>query len=407
MALLPVTDARARLLAAVDGPTAMERVAIGEAHGRVLAEDVAALRTQPPFAGSAMDGYAVRAADLAPGVTLAVIGASQAGRSFAGRVEARQAVRIFTGAPLPEGADTILIQENAEGVGGPVITARQSEPRGRFVRPAGLDFKAGDRLLTAGMRLDARRLALAAGMGHAALSVRRRPLVGILATGDELVLPGAPCGPDQIIASNGYALAALIRDAGGEPLDLGIAADTLPALHAAFDQAEAAGVDALVTLGGASVGDHDLVQKALVERGMALDFWKIAMRPGKPLMFGRLGQQLVVGLPGNPVSSMVCGTLFVQPLLRALLGEPDVGPRRMRVRLGRALGANDEREDYLRGTLAPGADGIPVATPFERQDSAMMALLAAADALVIRPAQAPAAASGELAEAIPLAPLAV
>jgi molybdopterin molybdotransferase len=403
MALLPVEDAQARLVAAVGQPVGAETLPLDQAQGRFLATDLPALRTQPPFAASAMDGYAVRAQDLATGARLAVIGESAAGHRFQGSLGQGQAVRIFTGAPVPEGADTILIQENAEGVGGPVITALQAEPPARFIRPAGLDFREGETLLEAGRRLGAAQLSLAASMGHATLAVRRRPRIAILATGDELVPPGRPCGPDQIISSNSYGLAAQIIEAGGEPVDLGIASDDMAALDAAFDRAAALDVDAIVTLGGASVGDHDLVQKALTRRGMALDFWKIAMRPGKPLMFGRIGDQLVIGLPGNPVSSLVCGIVFVQPLVRALLGLAD--PQRLpmiRVRLGRDLPANDERAEFMRVRLGPGADDLPVAMPFERQDSSMLSRLASADALLLRPAHAPAALAGDIAGALQL-----
>jgi molybdopterin molybdotransferase len=403
MALLPVEEAQARLMATVQEPVGAETLPLDQAQGRFLAADLIALRTQPPFAASAMDGFAVRAEDLAPGVRLSVIGESAAGHRFHGTLGHGEAVRIFTGAPVPEGADTILIQENADGVGGPVIVALQNEPKGRFIRPAGLDFRQGETLLKAGQRLGAAQLSLTASMGHATLSVRRRPRIAILATGDELVPPGSPCGPDQIISSNSYGLVAQINEAGGEAVDLGIATDDMAALDAAFDKAAALDVDAIVTLGGASVGDHDLVQKALARRGMALDFWKIAMRPGKPLMFGRMGGQFVIGLPGNPVSSLVCGMVFVQPLVRALLGL--VEPQRLRmirVRLGRDLPANDERAEFMRVTLSAGDDGLPVAMPFERQDSSMLSRLASADALLLRPAHAPAAPAGEFASALPL-----
>jgi molybdopterin molybdotransferase len=402
MALLPVEEAQARLLAAVR-PVGTESLALSQAQGRVLGADLAAKRTQPPFPASAMDGYAVRAADLSPGTSLKVIGESAAGHRFHGALQAGEAVRIFTGAPVPDGADTILIQENAQGVGGPIITALQAEPPGRFIRPAGLDFREGDILLKAGQRLGAAQLSLAASMGHAELQLRRRPRIAILATGDELVPPGSDCGPDQIIASNSFGLAAQIIDAGGDPVDLGIARDDLPALDEAFDRAARLEVDAVVTLGGASVGDHDLVQKALARRGLALDFWKIAMRPGKPLMFGRVGPQLVLGLPGNPVSSLVCGIVFVQPLVRAMLGLPDPAklPTIM-VRLGRDIPANDERAEFMRATLTTGIDGIATATPFERQDSSMLSRLSNADALLFRPSHAAAGRVGDIARAIPL-----
>jgi molybdopterin molybdotransferase len=401
MALLPVEEAQHRLISAVTQPVGVESIPLASAHGRILAHDLASQRTQPPFPASAMDGYAVRAADLAPGASLRVIGESAAGRRFSGKVSAGEAVRIFTGAPVPDGADTILIQENADGVGTTMITARQSEPVARFIRPAGLDFHQGETLLKAGERLDAARLSLAASMGHALLSVRRKPRIAILATGDELVEAGQACGPDQIISSNSHGIMALVAEAGGEPLDLGIAADNMAALDTAFARAVALEADAIVTLGGASVGDHDLVQHALSRRGMALDFWKIAMRPGKPLMFGSMGAQLVIGLPGNPVSSLVCGIVFVQPMVRALAGMSGaLLPATTPVRLGQDLPANDERAEYMRVTLRDDADGLPIAVPFAKQDSSMLSRLAYAHALLLRPSHAVAASKGELAQAI-------
>jgi molybdopterin molybdotransferase len=400
MALMPVAEARSRLLKAAR-PFTEEFLPLAECNHRFLSADVAALRTQPPFPASAMDGYAVRAADLHAGAKLKVIGESAAGRRFQGLVGAGEAVRIFTGAPVPEGADTILIQENVADVGAPVVTALQAEPVGRFIRSVGLDFRTGDSLLPAGTRLDGRSLALAASMGHAGLKVWRKPRIGILATGDELVMAGQPCGPDQIIASNTHAVAALVLDAGGLPVDLGIAGDSMAALAKAFDAAEAANLDALITLGGASVGDHDLVQPALLARGMQLDFWKIAMRPGKPLMSGRLGGLPVLGLPGNPVSSIVCGLVFVQPLVRAMAGDPQAAKMPTQtVVTGRELAANDGREDYLRIRLEASPDGLDVAMPFDRQDSSMMLRLVQADALLIRPPFAPAAPAGSRAQAL-------
>ncbi len=384
MTLTPVSVALAALIDSVPGPMPGELLPLASCAGRVLAEDLRALRTQPPFANSAMDGYAVRHADLDVDAALQVVGESAAGRSFRGALSDGQAVRIFTGAPLPEGADTILIQEHAEGVGSPQIRVVETPAKGRFVRPAGLDFNQGDTLLTAGTRLDSAALGLAAAMGHPAVPVRRKPLVAILATGDELVLPGEAAGPDQIVASNSYALAALVEQAGGAVLDLGIARDTHEHLAEKIAAAREADADVLITLGGASVGEHDLVQAALKGQGMALGFWKIAMRPGKPMMTGRLGRMVAVGLPGNPVSSIVCGHLFVLPLIEALLGRPD--PKRDRSEpaiLGRDLPANDERQDYLRAELAQNGDGW-LATPFGKQDSSMLATLFRADALVIR-----------------------
>jgi molybdopterin molybdotransferase len=395
MSLTPVPVALKALLDSVPGPTPAQTLALAHCAGRVLAEDVAALRTQPPFANSAMDGYAARATDLTLGKELKVVGESAAGRGFSGQVGPGETVRIFTGAPIPDGADAILIQEHAEGVGGQVIRLVKPAGKGQFIRPAGLDFQTGEILLKAGRRLDSAALGLAAAAGHPTLSVRRKPLVAILATGDELVLPGEPVGPDQIVASNSFALAALIEQAGGTALDLGIARDNHPDLAAKIDAARAAGADVLITLGGASVGEHDLVQAALKAQGMALGFWKIAMRPGKPMMMGRLGPMVALGLPGNPVSSIVCGHLFAMPLVEALLGIAD--PERDRsepATLAVDLPANDERQDYLRATTEI-IEGERRVRPFAKQDSSMLANLSRAEALVIRPAFAEPAKAGD------------
>ncbi len=395
MSLTPVAVALRALLDSVPGTTGVETLPLARCAGRVLAADVAALRTQPPFANSAMDGYAARADDLQPGKELRVIGESAAGRGFSGAVAPGETVRIFTGAPLPEGTDAILIQEHAEGVDGPVIRVTKAAARGQFVRAAGLDFGSGEVLLAAGRRLDSAALGLAAAMGHPELPVRRKPVVAILATGDELVLPGEPVGPDQIVASNSYALAALVEQAGGTALDLGIARDNHPDLAARIEAAKAANADVLITLGGASVGAHDLVQAALKAQGMDLGFWKIAMRPGKPMMMGRLGPMVALGLPGNPVSSIVCGHLFVTPLIEALLGmaEPERDRGEPAV-LAVDLPANDERQDYLRSTFVTEA-GEHRVKPFPKQDSSMLANLARAEALVIRPVFAEPAKAGD------------
>ena len=395
MSLTPVAVALRALLDSVPGTTGAEILPLARCAGRVLAADVAALRTQPPFANSAMDGYAARADDLQPGKELRVVGESAAGRGFSGAVAPGETVRIFTGAPLPEGTDAILIQENAEGVDGPVIRVTKAAGKGQFVRAAGLDFGSGEILLAAGRRLDSAALGLAAAMGHPELSVRRKPVIAILATGDELVLPGEPVGPDQIVASNSYALAALVEQAGGTALDLGIARDNHPDLAARIEAAKAANADVLITLGGASVGAHDLVQAALKAQGMDLGFWKIAMRPGKPMMMGRLGPMVALGLPGNPVSSIVCGHLFVTPLIEALLGmaEPERDRGEPAV-LAVDLPANDERQDYLRSTFVTEA-GERRVKPFPKQDSSMLANLARAEALVIRPVFAEPAKAGD------------
>jgi molybdopterin molybdotransferase len=389
MSLLPVDDAVARLLAGVE-PLAGESVSLADALGRVLAEDLSARLTQPPFPASAMDGYAVRAEDAQAGARLEVIGMSRAGARFDGTLRRGKAVRIFTGAPVPEGADSILIQENARR-DGDTIEATESAVAGRHLRPAGLDFRQGDILLRAGSALGPHAISLAASMGHAALPVRRRPRVAILANGDELVPPGSTPGPDQIVSSNGVGLAALVRQAGGEAIDLGIAPDKREAISAFVGKA--AGADILVTSGGASVGEHDLVQEALKASGMALDFWRIAMRPGKPLMVGRLGATRVLGLPGNPVSTFVCAELFLKPLIRAMLGLP-TATEIATATLGAPMPANDSRQDYVRATIAHTSAGL-VATPFTVQDSSMLSTLAAADALIVRPIDAPAASVGE------------
>ena len=396
MSLLSVEEALRRVLAGVAAPVEAETLDIAECAGRTLAVDLAALRTQPPFAASAMDGYAVRAADAAQApVTLRLAGASVAGRRFDGVLGPGETVRIFTGAPVPEGADAIVIQEDVDADGERIAVREPARP-GRHIRPAGLDFTEGATLLQAGRRLDAGRLALAAAMGHGRLAVRRRPRVAILATGDELVRPGEPAGPDQIVASNPFAIAALVADAGGEPLDLGTARDTFADLERSLAKARDSGADLLVTLGGASVGEHDLVQSALAREGMELGFWRVALRPGKPLMHGRLGPMLLLGLPGNPVSSIVCGILFMVPAVRAMLGDPGAGadPTEPAV-LGADLPANDARQDYLRATLRAGSDGPPVATAHVVQDSSMLSVLAASDALIVRPPHAKAARAGD------------
>jgi len=389
MSLLPVDQALTRLLTGVE-PLNGEVVPLEEAHGRVLAEPVAASRSQPPFPASAMDGYAVRAAEAEAGAALKLVGESKAGKRFAGAVGANETIRIFTGAPVPDGADAILIQENARTDGERIHVLEGVKP-GQFVRRLGLDFSAGEVLLERNRQLDPRALALAASTGHAELSVRRKPRIAILSNGDELVPPGVEPGPDQIVSSNGIGLAAFVRDCGGEPLHLGIAPDRSDAIGDLVDRA--VGADILVVTGGASVGEHDLVQAALTAKGMTLDFWKIAMRPGKPLMVGRIGAMRVLGFPGNPVSTLVCAHLFLKPLIRSMLGQPPA-PIRATARLGVPMAENDNREDHVRARLRT-VDGELEATPFDIQDSSMLATLARADCLIVRPIGAPAAAAGE------------
>ena len=393
MALVPVAEALDRLL---DGaaPLPGESIPLAQAAGRVLAEPVVALRTQPPFNASAMDGYAARSADVASApAELEVIGMAPAGRGFSGTVEKGQAVRIFTGAPLPEGADTIVIQENARDLGNGKVEVTEPTVEGRNVRRRGLDFGQGDVLLQKGRVLDAAALSLAASANHPALKVVRQPLVAIIATGDELLPPGSTLGPDQIISSNAYGVAAAAQSVGARTLDLGIAADRKEAIAALVRKAVEANADVIVTLGGASVGDHDLIHDVLTGEGMKLDFWKIAMRPGKPLMFGRLGDVRCIGLPGNPVASIVCSQLFLKPLLARLGGRDHRQDVRM-ARLGAAMQANDLRQDYVRAVVREDA-GTLVATPFGIQDSSMLRMLADANGLIVREPFAPAAQAGD------------
>ena len=395
-----VAEARGRILAGLR-PTAPETLALAEAAGRVLAQAVQARLTQPPAAVSAMDGYAVRAADAVPEALLRVIGAAPAGHPFAGIVGPGQALRIFTGAFVPEGADAILLQEDATAEGDTVLVRQAVQP-GRWVRPAGLDFTAGETLLAPGRRLTARDIGLAAAANHPWLAVHRRPRIAILATGDEIALPGDPLPAGGIVSSNAHALAALVRAAGAEAVVLPIAPDNADAIAGLAQGAR--GCDMLVTTGGASVGEHDLVQQALGPQGFALDFWKIAMRPGKPLIWGRLGETPMLGLPGNPVSALVCAVVFLLPAIAVLSGAPARETATEAATAGADLTANDQREDYLRCTLSE--DGA-VATPFPRQDSSMLKTLARADALLLRAPFAPALAAGGPVRVIRLATLGI
>jgi molybdopterin molybdotransferase len=390
---MPVADALAAVLAGAE-PLGEEMVALDAAHRRVLARDLAALRTQPPAAMSAMDGYAVRAADAPQiGARLKVIGEVAAGRPFQTMLGAGEAVRIFTGGVIPEGADAVVIQEDTSIEGDHIAISEAAVP-GRHIRAAGIDFRKGEVLLAGATRLSDRDLSLAASMNYPELAVRRRPRVALLATGDELVMPGTTPGPGQIVYSNGYALRALARAEGAETIDLGIAADTVESTTAGIRRARDSGADVLITTGGASVGDHDLVKQSLEAEGVTMAFWRIAMRPGKPMMHGRLGAMRVVGLPGNPVSSYVCSVLFLVPLIRALSGRTDIHHVPETALLGRDLAANDLREDYLRARLERREDGALIATPVNRQDSSLLANLAVSQALVIRAPFAPAAPAG-------------
>ena len=393
--MLTVDEAAARIAGAL-AALAAETVAIDKAAGRVLARDAVAPFDQPPAAMSAMDGYAVRAADV-PGVpkALRIIGEAPAGRPFAGVVGAGEAVRLFTGSVVPDGADCVVLQEDTEREGVRLTVKDAPRPQ-QHVRAQGLDFRTGERLLARGRRLTARDVALLAAADFAEVEVTRRPRVALVATGDELSRPGAARKPGGVIASSNYALAAMVEAWGGSSVDAGILPDRAEAF--AGLAASVRGCDLIVTQGGASVGDYDLVQSALTAHGFALDFWKIAMRPGKPLIFGRLKNTPLLGLPGNPVSAMVCALLFVRPAVAALLGTTAPAPM-VRARLDGTLKANGARQDYVRARLTR-ADGALTATPFPLQDSAMQKIFAHADGLIVRKIGAPAAGAGDEVEVL-------
>lgn len=416
---LSVTESLERILADVT-PLAAETIDLDLAQNRYLSAPLSARLTQPPFDASAMDGYAVRQADVtAAGVKLAIKGVAAAGHPFDGAINSGECLRIFTGAPLPEGADAVVIQENTELLETPAdeptptadadadevsdvrfVTITDPAIDQGYVRPRGFDFAEGDKLLPAGRKLGAREQSLAAAMGHGVVGVVRRPKVAILSTGDELVPPGGKPGPGQIVSSNHLGVAALVRMAGGDPLYLGIARDTAADLNAHLDRAK--GADVLVTIGGASVGDHDLVGPILKQRGLDLAFWKIAMRPGKPLMFGRLGAQRVIGLPGNPVSSLICARVFLVPLVQKLLGRQVEDEQATQAVLTTALPANGPRQHYMRATSSLTGDGIVEVTPIRSQDSSLLSAFAQSDCLILRKPHAVPLAAGAPVTILPL-----
>ncbi len=388
-------DALARVVAGLE-PAPHETVSLEEGFGRVLAEGVAARMTQPPFDASAMDGYAVRSEDIAEvPCSLTIVGEVAAGHPWDGTVGPGQAVRIFTGGAVPSGADTIVIQEDTTRDRDRVDISQGAE-RGAFVRPRGFDFAEGEELLETGRRLNARDLTLAAAMNVTGFAVRRRPVVAVLATGDELVMPGSDLKPGQIVSSIPYGLAELVVAAGGEPKRLGIARDTEESLA---EHISAAGhADILVTIGGASVGEHDLVQDALQKAGMSLDFWRIAMRPGKPLMFGQVGKQRVLGVPGNPVSALVCSRIFLVPMIESLLGLDRSDAATRTAILAGTLEKNGPRQHYMRATFEPASNGEIRVAPVRLQDSSLMAPLSQADCLIVRTPGATAANDGDPVE---------
>ncbi len=395
--LLPIADAR-RLIIEALAPVSVETVSLRDALGRTLREDARAQVSHPPADVSAMDGYALRAADAtAAGATVTVVGQSAAGHPWAGTVGPGQAVRIFTGAHLPDGADAIVIQEDTARTGD-TVTISEVPVKGRHIRKAGQDFAAGETALAAPRRLSVRDIGLLAAMNLPRVAVARRPRIGVLSTGDEIVQPGAPVGPGQIVSANGPGLAAFIRHHGGEDISLGIVRDDMDALRAAISGAGP--LDLLVSSGGVSVGDHDLMGKFM--GGAELAFHKIAMRPGKPLLFGRVGRLPILGLPGNPVSAMVCAALFLGPAIARLTGLSGEAPPTVQAILGADMAANDGREDYIRASLAPDPAGARVATPFPKQDSGMIGALARADCLIVRAPHAPAAKAGDFCRVLPL-----
>lgn len=391
--MISVDEALVKVLALVE-PLPAETIALRDGAGRVLATDVVATRDQPPFSSSAMDGYALRNADVAGGARFTVIGEAAAGHAFGGPVGPSQAVRIFTGAPVPEGADRVIIQEDVTREGDR-ITLGPGLDQAHHIRPSGGDFTVGDRI-AAPRVLSPTDLALAAAMNQPTLSVTRRPEVAIIATGDELVMPGDAPAPDQIIASNNFGLAAMFENAGAKARMLPIAKDTPEALKAVFGLAKDA--DLIVTIGGASVGDHDLVGQVAQEQGLETAFYKVAMRPGKPLMAGRLNGTPMIGLPGNPVSSMVCGMVFVLPALRALLGLGKAPSPHRRAPLAAALGPNGPRAHYMRARLQD--DGT--LHVFDRQDSSLLSVLSSANALALRPVSDGARKAGEVLDYLPI-----
>lgn len=399
MSLLPVDEALERLLDGAE-PKGEEQVSIGNAHGRILSQNITSKRAQPPFNASAMDGYAVRYVDANKvGMTLRVVGESAAGHRFSGSIGQGEAVRIFTGAPVPDDADTILIQENTKVVQDNIIEVTDPAQANRHIRLKGVDFDEDQMLLEKSRYLDYSALTLTACMNQSHVFVFQKPNVCVLATGDELVEPGGTPDENQIISSNSYGVTALCSNAGANVHDLGIAFDNMDDIKERVQKAIDSKADILVTIGGASVGDYDLVQKALVDMGMELNFWKIAMRPGKPLMFGKLGDMRFIGLPGNPASCLVTAILFLAPLVRKLAGNPALQIIQ-KAKTTIDLPENAERQDYMRARVERDENGELIATPFSRQDSSLVRVFADANGLLIRTPNAKSAKTGDICDVI-------
>lgn len=398
--MLSVDEAIERILVHAT-PVGTRVVPLAEANGRILAVPVVAASDQPPFAASAMDGYAVRAEDVRAGAVLELVGESQAGAGLQGKVASGQCVRIFTGAPMPEGADSVVMQELATAKGKAIAFA-ESARIGQSVRKRGNDFATGEELIATGTRLGPAAISLIAAANQAQVSVHKRPGVALLATGDELVAPGTELAEGQIVASNSWGLSALFSSIAGDVHDLGIAPDNETALAESLQRAFDTGAEVIVTTGGASVGDHDLVQPVLQSLGVEIDFWKMAMRPGKPLMFGTKGHRLVFGLPGNPVSALVTATVAVLPALRQMAGLAEPRWRPMRLPLAAAIPANGPRRHFLRGNMVLDDEGTPAAMPLTETDSAHLSSLAGADLLIVQREDSPALEKDALVEVIPL-----
>lgn len=390
--MITVEEAR-QLLFGLVATMPEEQIALADAAGRVLMRDVKAERNQPPFAASSMDGYALKSAEVERHAMFKVIGEAAAGQRFTGKVGPGQAVRIFTGAPVPDGADFVVIQEDTD-LRGDLLTITEEPGQKTNIRPAGVDFTIGD-VVSAPRVLSPEDLALLAAMNVPTVSVATKPQIALIATGNELVMPGETPGPDQIIASNSFGIKALLEKAGAHVRMLPVAQDTLSSLETAFGLAE--GSDLVVTIGGASVGDYDLVAEASHRLGLEQSFYKVLMRPGKPLMAGRLGDAAMIGLPGNPVSAMVCGYLFLVPLVKKMLGIQTVDPTLHHAILSEALPPNGPREHYMRARLE--SDGIRA---FEDQDSSLLSVLARSNALLMRPPNDPARAAGETVSYLPI-----